>query len=240
MTRWGTSMTQAAEHQAPGPTPRSTLDYTASTSGSSSAAPRFKASLPRLSGCHNRVQTAGWADDQDVIIHRSPASTVIDYIPITVVEAPRKLCSSARICSYSWTMGRFLRAFGASRKGIKTGCFAHFFCPFPSSPTHLHTHSYTPFTPTTHPTKPTFNMSDAGRRDLTSQIGSNVKPDSQKSFVEQGKEKLDSLASSAQPESQKSTTQKIGDSVSGNSNENQTSIVDSVKDTLGLGNNNKP
>ncbi|KAE8212643.1 hypothetical protein CF327_g3729 [Tilletia walkeri] len=165
--------------------------------------------------------------------------TVIDT-PVTVAEAPRKLCSSARICSYSWTTGRFLRAFGASRKGIKTGCFAHFSSLPSSSPTHLHTHSYKPFTPTTHPTKPTFNMSDAGRRDLTSQIGSNVKPDSQKSFVEQGKEKLDSLASSAQPESQKSTTQKIGDSVSGNSNQNQGSVIDSVKDTLGLGNNNKP
>ncbi|KAL9936387.1 hypothetical protein V8E36_004455 [Tilletia maclaganii] len=79
--------------------------------------------------------------------------------------------------------------------------------------------------------------SDAGRRDLTDQIGSNLKPDSQKSFVEQGKEKLDSFASSAQPQSQKSTTQKIGDSVSGNSNENQSSLLDKAKDTLGLNNN---
>ncbi|KAK0548407.1 hypothetical protein OC846_004480 [Tilletia horrida] len=78
--------------------------------------------------------------------------------------------------------------------------------------------------------------SDAGRRDLTDQIGSNLKPDSQKSILEQGKEKLDSAASSLQPESQKSTTQKIGDSVSGNSNENQDSLLSKAKQTLGLDN----
>ncbi|KAE8203209.1 hypothetical protein A4X03_0g2432 [Tilletia caries] len=104
--------------------------------------------------------------------------------------------------------------------------------------THTHTHTHTLSSPPSPPTNPIFNMSDTGRRDISDQLASNVKPDSQKSFVEQGKEKLDSLASSAQPQSEKSTTQKIGDSVSGNSNQNQGSIVDSVKDTLGLGNSN--
>ncbi|PWN49149.1 hypothetical protein IE53DRAFT_388651 [Violaceomyces palustris] len=78
-------------------------------------------------------------------------------------------------------------------------------------------------------------MSDAGRRDLTDQLASNVKPDSQKSFLEQGKEKLDSVASTLQPESQKSTTQKVGDTISGNSNENQESLLDKAKDAIGLG-----
>ncbi|KAK0517693.1 hypothetical protein OC835_008079, partial [Tilletia horrida] len=68
-------------------------------------------------------------------------------------------------------------------------------------------------------------------------IGSNLKPDSQKSILEQGKEKLDSAASSLQPESQKSTTQKIGDSVSGNSNQNQESLLDKAKNAVGLGEN---
>ncbi|CAD6914061.1 unnamed protein product, partial [Tilletia controversa] len=103
---------------------------------------------------------------------------------------------------------------------------------------HTYTHTHTHLSPPSPPTKTILNMSDTGRRDISDQLASNVKPDSQKSFVEQGKEKLDSLASSAQPQSEKSTTQKIGDSVSGNSNQNQGSIVDSVKDTLGLGNSN--
>ncbi|KAE8232612.1 hypothetical protein CF326_g2356 [Tilletia indica] len=207
MTHWGTSMTQAAEHQAPGPTPRSTLD------------------------CFHVWQ-------------QQCCSTLQSFSPkaqrVSQQGSDGRLGRRSGLPGSAPIVGRREGFCGASRKGIKTGWFPHFSSPLLSSPTHLHTHSYTPFTPTTHPTKPTFNMSDAGRRDLTSQIGSNVKPDSQKSFVEQGKEKLDSLASSAQPESQKSTTQKIGDSVSGNSNQNQGSVIDSVKDTLGLGNNNKP
>ncbi|KAK0551220.1 hypothetical protein OC846_003359 [Tilletia horrida] len=99
-----------------------------------------------------------------------------------------------------------------------------------SYPSHKH------LNPLFNPTQLLNNMSDAGRRDLTDQIGSNLKPDSQKSILEQGKEKLDSAASSLQPESQKSTTQKIGDSVSGNSNENQDSLLSKAKQTLGLDN----
>lgn len=45
-----------------------------------------------------------------------------------------------------------------------------------------------------------------------------------------------SAASSLQPQSQKSTTQKAGDAISGNSNENQSSLLDKAKDTLGLNN----
>lgn len=46
-----------------------------------------------------------------------------------------------------------------------------------------------------------------------------MKPDSEKSYVEQASDfisgKLDSAASAVQPQQEKSTTQKIGDAVSG-------------------------
>ncbi|KAI9635511.1 heat shock protein 9/12 [Dioszegia hungarica] len=68
-------------------------------------------------------------------------------------------------------------------------------------------------------------MSSAGRQDFTDKVGAAVKPDSQKSYVEQAtdfvKGKLDAAASVAQPEHEKSTTQKIGDAVTGdNKNKN--------------------
>lgn len=69
-----------------------------------------------------------------------------------------------------------------------------------------------------------------------------MKPDSQKSTLEQAKDtivgKTDSAASSAQPESQKSFTQKAGDAVSGNQNENSGSLLDSAKNALGMGGSN--
>ncbi|WWC64874.1 uncharacterized protein I303_107488 [Kwoniella dejecticola CBS 10117] len=81
-------------------------------------------------------------------------------------------------------------------------------------------------------------MSDAGRQSLTDKAGAALKPDSEKTYLEQGKDmlagKADSAASSAQPQSQKSYTQEIGDAVSGNSNENQSSIADKAKDALGM------
>jgi len=78
-----------------------------------------------------------------------------------------------------------------------------------------------------------------------------MKPDSQKSYLEQGGDMLkgksdvsrlttyssqaeltsidQSAASSAQPESQKSYTQQAGDTVSGNQNENSGSLMESAK-----------
>ncbi|ORY33354.1 heat shock protein 9/12-domain-containing protein [Naematelia encephala] len=81
-------------------------------------------------------------------------------------------------------------------------------------------------------------MSDTGRQSLGDKAEAAVKPDSQKTYLEQGKDMLagksDSAASSAQPDSQKSTTQSIGDSLSGNSNENSDSLMNKAKDTLGM------
>ncbi|KAK4684720.1 hypothetical protein P7C73_g5451, partial [Tremellales sp. Uapishka_1] len=65
-------------------------------------------------------------------------------------------------------------------------------------------------------------MSDVGRESLTDKASAAVKPDSEKSYVEQAtdyvKGTLDSVASAVQPQQEKSTTQKIGDAVSGDSN----------------------
>ncbi|OBZ70809.1 hypothetical protein A0H81_09060 [Grifola frondosa] len=43
--------------------------------------------------------------------------------------------------------------------------------------------------------------------------------------------------STLQPESQKSTTQQVGDSMSGNSNENQDSMMNKMKNAVGMGDN---
>ena len=68
-------------------------------------------------------------------------------------------------------------------------------------------------------------MSDTGRQSFTDKVGAAVKPDSQKSTTEhmgdKFKGKTDSAASSLQPQSEKSTTQKVGDAFSSNSNETQ-------------------
>ncbi|KAJ9114989.1 hypothetical protein QFC22_005317 [Naganishia vaughanmartiniae] len=81
-------------------------------------------------------------------------------------------------------------------------------------------------------------MSDMGRQDLSSKAGAALKPDSQKSYLEQGtdmlKGKADSAASTGQPESQKSFTQQAGDAVSGNSNQNSGSLMDKAKDAMGV------
>ncbi|AAW43169.1 hypothetical protein CNBD0760 [Cryptococcus deneoformans B-3501A] len=62
-------------------------------------------------------------------------------------------------------------------------------------------------------------MSDTGRQSLTDKATSSIKPDSEKSYVEQASDfvsgKLDSAASALQPQQEKSTTQKVGDAVSG-------------------------
>ncbi|KIK93581.1 hypothetical protein PAXRUDRAFT_144756 [Paxillus rubicundulus Ve08.2h10] len=82
-------------------------------------------------------------------------------------------------------------------------------------------------------------MSDTGRQSMTDKASSAVKPDSQKSFTEKvgdtTKGAADSVASTLQPEGEKSSTQKATDTVSGNSNENQESLVDKAKNAMGMG-----
>ncbi|WWD00257.1 hypothetical protein V866_007166 [Kwoniella sp. B9012] len=62
-------------------------------------------------------------------------------------------------------------------------------------------------------------MSDVGRESLTDKVTSAAKPDSEKSYVEQAtdfvKGKLDAAASVAQPQEEKTTTQKVGDALTG-------------------------
>ncbi|KZT66410.1 hypothetical protein DAEQUDRAFT_813629 [Daedalea quercina L-15889] len=82
-------------------------------------------------------------------------------------------------------------------------------------------------------------MSDTGRQSLTDKVGAAVKPDSEKSTTEhigdKFKGKSDSAASSVQPESQKSYTQKAGDAFSSNSDQNEPSMTQKAKNALGLG-----
>ncbi|CAD6590714.1 MAG: hypothetical protein TREMPRED_005849 [Tremellales sp. Tagirdzhanova-0007] len=81
-------------------------------------------------------------------------------------------------------------------------------------------------------------MADAGRQSMTDKAGAAMKPDSEKSYLEQGtdmlKGKTDSAASTAQPNDQKSYTQQAGDAISGNQNENSGSLLDQAKDAVGV------
>ncbi|KAI0314113.1 heat shock protein 9/12-domain-containing protein [Amylostereum chailletii] len=83
-------------------------------------------------------------------------------------------------------------------------------------------------------------MSEAGRQSFTDKAGAALKPDSQKTTTEHIGDKFkgsaDSAASTVQPESQKSTSQKAGDTISGNKNDNDDSIIDKTKNALGMGN----
>ncbi|KAJ7087843.1 heat shock protein 9/12-domain-containing protein [Mycena epipterygia] len=82
-------------------------------------------------------------------------------------------------------------------------------------------------------------MSDTGRQSLTDKAGAAMKPDSQKSTTEQMGDSLkgttDSVASTFQPQSEKSTTQKAGDTFSSNSNENDDSLLTKAKNAVGMG-----
>jgi len=84
-------------------------------------------------------------------------------------------------------------------------------------------------------------MSDTGRQSLTDKAGAAMKPDSQKTTTEHMGDKLkgtsDSLMSSMQPNSEKSTTQQAGDAVSSNSNETQPSMMQKAKNAVGMGDN---
>ncbi|QRV94092.1 heat shock proteins (HSP9 and HSP12) family protein [Ceratobasidium sp. AG-Ba] len=85
-------------------------------------------------------------------------------------------------------------------------------------------------------------MSEAGRQSFTDKAGAALKPDSQKTTTEQlgdhVKGTADSLASTVQPNESKSGTQKAGDTLSGNSNENKDSLLNQAKNALGMGNSN--
>ncbi|KAH8119155.1 heat shock protein 9/12-domain-containing protein [Phellopilus nigrolimitatus] len=84
-------------------------------------------------------------------------------------------------------------------------------------------------------------MSDNNRWGFTDRAEAKLKPDSEKSTTEHVGDKFkgkgDNVASSAQPQNEKSYPQKIGDTVTSNSNENDRSLLDKTKDTIGLGEN---
>jgi len=80
------------------------------------------------------------------------------------------------------------------------------------------------------------------REDTTDKVKANLKPDSQKSTLEKGQESVqgaaDSVAGKLQPESEKSTTQQATDSGSNlmsQAGETLGNAVDTVKDSLGMG-----
>ncbi|KAJ7940449.1 heat shock protein 9/12-domain-containing protein [Mycena leptocephala] len=82
-------------------------------------------------------------------------------------------------------------------------------------------------------------MSDTGRQSLTDKAGAAMKPDSQKSTTEQMGDHFkgagDSVASTFQPQSDKSATQKAGDTFSSNSNNNDESLLNKAKNAVGMG-----
>ncbi|KAF9058979.1 heat shock protein 9/12-domain-containing protein [Rhodocollybia butyracea] len=81
-------------------------------------------------------------------------------------------------------------------------------------------------------------MSDSKRQDFSDKAKANLKPESEKSTTESVGDSVkghaDNAASTLQPQSEKSTSQKMGDSLSGNSNNNDQSLLDKTKDTLGM------
>ncbi|KAK3047567.1 hypothetical protein LTR09_011072 [Extremus antarcticus] len=91
-------------------------------------------------------------------------------------------------------------------------------------------------------------MSDALRQSTTDKAASNLKPDSQKSTLEQGSDKVkgaaDSVAGSAQPEGEKGVGQKATDATSGSGSSGKPvteqasdmagNAANTVKDTLGM------
>ncbi|KAF7338137.1 hypothetical protein MVEN_02038500 [Mycena venus] len=82
-------------------------------------------------------------------------------------------------------------------------------------------------------------MSDTGRQSFTDKAGAAMKPDSQKSTTEQLGDHFkgtgDSIASTFQPQSEKSTSQKAGDTLSSNSNNNDDSLLAKAKNVVGMG-----
>ncbi|KAF8490451.1 heat shock protein 9/12-domain-containing protein [Russula emetica] len=80
-------------------------------------------------------------------------------------------------------------------------------------------------------------MSDQGRQSLTDKAANAMTPDSEKSTTEHMGDKIkgkaDNVASRAQPESQKSSGQKVGDALDNGGDD--TSLVDKAKNAVGLG-----
>jgi len=81
------------------------------------------------------------------------------------------------------------------------------------------------------------SASDQGRQGLGDKASAALKPDSQKTTTEKAgdtlKGKADSVASTLQPQGEKSNTQKAGDAVSGNSNNDEQSLLDKAKNAFG-------
>lgn len=78
-------------------------------------------------------------------------------------------------------------------------------------------------------------MSDAGRKDFSQKISEGVKPDSQKSYVEQGKEKVtdaaDRVAGAVQPEKDKGIAQGTHDAAKrGKEDAGGESFADTARD----------
>lgn len=83
--------------------------------------------------------------------------------------------------------------------------------------------------------KPTRKMSDAGRKDFSDKVSEGLKPDSQKSYMEQGKEKVtnaaDRAAAAVTPEENKSGTQGVADAAKrGKEDAGGESYSDTAKD----------
>ncbi|KAJ7273322.1 heat shock protein 9/12-domain-containing protein [Mycena rebaudengoi] len=82
-------------------------------------------------------------------------------------------------------------------------------------------------------------MSETGRQDFTDKAAAALKPDSQKTGTEKMGDSLkgtaDSVASTFEPNSHKSASQRVGDNVSSNSNENDESMLAKAKNAVGLG-----
>ncbi|KAG9002598.1 hypothetical protein FRB94_005855 [Tulasnella sp. JGI-2019a] len=80
-------------------------------------------------------------------------------------------------------------------------------------------------------------MSDTGRESITDKVGAAVKPNSEKSTTEHlsdsVKGKADNVAGSAQPESEKSYVQQASDAVSGNQASGD-SLMTKAKEALGV------
>ncbi|GAW01228.1 heat shock protein 9/12-domain-containing protein [Lentinula edodes] len=79
-------------------------------------------------------------------------------------------------------------------------------------------------------------MSDTGRQNFTDKASNALSPESEKSAFESlgdsAKTTGDSLASTFQPESQKSTTPKAADTFSSNSNENEDSLLTKAQNAM--------
>ncbi|KAI9284534.1 heat shock protein 9/12-domain-containing protein [Umbelopsis sp. AD052] len=81
-------------------------------------------------------------------------------------------------------------------------------------------------------------MADQGRKGFGQKMEESLTPQSQKTYAEQGKEALtdgyDKLQAEITPESQKSAHQSAYDSVKGNADDQNKSMLESAKEKLGL------